>query len=243
MHAAGELERVVFERTPQGLLVAKAPEEAKLPLRLRTLLLAVDGRTTVGQFVPFLTGLAPLPEKFLELENLGLLRRKVAPSAARASGQLPAATVLQVDDVALRMLQNSYANAAPAAAAAPGAQQPAAPNAAAQHNLSNFEAELKLLEQMMLSPAATSDAGTVAASAALAGPASYSLADILAEMESFLARTAGMDGLPVSLLLEQIQSVQQLRQELDGYAELVAPYGDAGHAHVLQVQRMLASAR
>jgi hypothetical protein len=239
MHAAGELERVVFERTPQGLLVAKAPEEAGLPLRLRTLLLAVDGRTTVGQFVPFLTGLAPLPEKFLELENLGLLRRKAGTSAARVSAQSPVSAVLQVDDAALRMLQNSYAHAGPTQAT----QQPAAPFEPAQHNLANFEAELKLLEQMMRSPAATSDAGTVAASAALAGPASYALADILAEMESFLARTAGMDGLPVSLLLEQIQSVQQLRQELDGYAELVAPYGDAGHAHVLQVQRMLASAR
>jgi hypothetical protein len=241
MHAAAELERVVFERTPQGIVVAKAPEDARLPVRLRTLLLAVDGRTTVGQFVPFLTGLAPLPEKFLELENLGLLRRKDGTSVARASAQSPAAPVLELDEAALRTLQASYAHAAPASAAAQ--PPPAAAFASAQPSLPNFEAELKLLEQMMRSPAAPSDAGTVAASAALAGPVSYSLDDILAEMEGFLARTAGIDGLPVSLVLEQIQSVQQLRQELGGYAELVAPYGEAGQAHVLRVQRMLASAR
>jgi hypothetical protein len=236
VQATSELERVVFERTPQGLVVAKAPDEARLPPRLRTLLLAVDGRTTVGQFMPFLTGLAPLPEKFLELEKLGLLRRK-ASSVALRSGAEVAAPVLRLDEAALRTLQTSYAAASqPAAVPMPPAQITPA-------NLANFEAELKLLEHMMRSPALQSDAGTVAASATLAGPPSYTLADILAEMEQFLARTAGIDGLPVSLMLEQIQSVQQLRQELDGYAELVQPYGDVGHAHVLQVQRMLASAR
>ena len=75
------LARIVFERTPQGLMATKVLDDSGVPKRLRTLLLAVDGRTPVAQFVPFLTALAPLSEKFEELERLGLLRRKGQVSA------------------------------------------------------------------------------------------------------------------------------------------------------------------
>ena len=69
------LSEVIFERTLSGVSAVKLPKD-QLPRHLRTLLLAVDGRLPVSSFAPFLTTLAPLSEKFAELERLGFLKRK-----------------------------------------------------------------------------------------------------------------------------------------------------------------------
>ena len=69
------LATVIFERTPQGAVAIKSTG-TEVPRRLRTLLLAVDGRSPVSQYVPFLTAFAPLSEKFAELEGMGFLQRK-----------------------------------------------------------------------------------------------------------------------------------------------------------------------
>ena len=69
------LSEVIFERTLSGASAVKLPKD-QLPRHLRTLLLAVDGRLPVSSFAPFLTTLAPLSEKFAELERLGFLKRK-----------------------------------------------------------------------------------------------------------------------------------------------------------------------
>ena len=72
------LSEVIFERTLSGVSAVKLSKD-QLPRHLRTLLLAVDGRLPVSSFAPFLTTLAPLSEKFAELERLGFLKRKGGP--------------------------------------------------------------------------------------------------------------------------------------------------------------------
>ena len=245
------LARIVFERTPQGLMATKVLDDSGVPKRLRTLLLAVDGRTPVAQFVPFLTALAPLSEKFEELERLGLLRRKGQVSAeaverfSRArennasAAELPridAATASSdyapLDGRVLHSIQTSFV---------PAPQQ-AAPT------LDAFSAELQALERMMRNTAPAAP-GAVAAPAAPAAPVTVAtqpgvtLADVLGEISSFLARTAGLDGLPVALLIGQIQSVEQMRREMSGYSQVVLPYGAPAQAHLKLLEGMLAKAR
>lgn len=239
------LARIVFERTPQGLMATKVLDDSGVPKRLRTLLLAVDGRTPVAQFVPFLTALAPLSEKFEELERLGLLRRKGQVSAeaverfSRArennasAAELPridAATAgsdyAPLDGRVLHSIQTSFV---------PAPQQ-AAPT------LDAFSAELRALERMMRNTAPAAP-GVVAAPAAVAAQPGVTLADVLGEISSFLARTAGLDGLPVALLIGQIQSVEQMRREMSGYSQVVLPYGAPAQAHLKLLEGMLAKAR
>ena len=239
------LARIVFERTPQGLMATKVLDDSGVPKRLRTLLLAVDGRTPVAQFVPFLTALAPLSEKFEELERLGLLRRKGQVSAeaverfSRArennasAAELPridAATASSdyapLDGRVLHSIQTSFV---------PAPQQ-AAPT------LDAFSAELQALERMMRNTAPAAS-GVVAAPAAVAAQPGVTLADVLGEISSFLARTAGLDGLPVALLIGQIQSVEQMRREMSGYSQVVLPYGAPAQAHLKLLEGMLAKAR
>ena len=239
------LARIVFERTPQGLMATKVLDDSGVPKRLRTLLLAVDGRTPVAQFVPFLTALAPLSEKFEELERLGLLRRKGQVSAeaverfSRArennasAAELPridAATASSdyapLDGRVLHSIQTSFV---------PAPQQ-AAPT------LDAFSAELRALERMMRNTAPAAP-GVVAAPAAVAAQPGVTLADVLGEISSFLARTAGLDGLPVALLIGQIQSVEQMRREMSGYSQVVLPYGAPAQAHLKLLEGMLAKAR
>lgn len=82
------LSDVIFERTPLGASAVKLNDQ--LPRRLRMLLLTVDGRSSVANFVPFLTALAPLSEKFAELEQLGYLQRTGSKPAQAIDVKAPA---------------------------------------------------------------------------------------------------------------------------------------------------------
>lgn len=245
------LARIVFERTPQGVAAMKAADTANVPKPLRTLLLAVDGRTPVAQFVPFLTALAPLSDKFSALERLGLVRRKGQVSAdavdrfSRAQQDLPGTALLPridasapgsdyvpLDDAMLTRIETSFAPAA-----VPG-----------QPSLAAFDAELEALKRMMSAPSASPPRAAPVAGPARVTPqrakaAPASLSDVIAEISSFLAAAVGMDGLPVALLIEQIGSIDQMRRELPGYAQMLASYGVEAGAHLERIETMLASAR
>ena len=88
------LSNVIFERTPLGASAVKLNDQ--LPRRLRMLLLTVDGRSSVANFVPFLTALTPLSEKFAELEQLGYLQRK-GSKPAQASNAKTSALDSEID--------------------------------------------------------------------------------------------------------------------------------------------------
>ena len=77
---------------------------------------------------------------------------------------------------------------------------------------------------------------TIQATAAAQRPV---LANLLATMQAYLSDAAGMEGLPVALMLEQITSLAQLRGELPSYASLVASYGGDWAGHISTLTRML----
>jgi hypothetical protein len=78
------LGQVVFILSPLAI-AALAKRGDGLEPRLHTVLALVDGVTPVAQYVPFLRMLAPVEEKFAELESLGYLLRVglVSPMAVK----------------------------------------------------------------------------------------------------------------------------------------------------------------
>ena len=251
------LATVVFERTPKGAVAIKSTGD-QVPRRLRTLLLAVDGRSPVAQYVPFLTAFAPLSEKFAELEGMGYLQRKgnVAVGAVtrferaqnsgfgallpRIDARAPDSGFVPIQETDLRALAGSSVS-----------QQI---NKAGN----SFELELQAFARQMsgLAPAAApasvaqqatmrTDMGTKAAAPASEAPvipirpAKPDLPDLLREMERFLSKSAGAEALPMVLMLEQIKTLTQLRSELSGYVEMVQRYGPEADQHIKRLAGLL----
>lgn len=85
------LSNIVFERTAKGASACKANSK-ELPRQLKSLLLVVDGQSAVSKFIPYLTNLLPLSEKFTELELAGYIQRNHS-EASPLSGQLEVTSV------------------------------------------------------------------------------------------------------------------------------------------------------
>ncbi|MGL4574911.1 MAG: hypothetical protein ACRCV9_08995 [Burkholderiaceae bacterium] len=74
----------VYIRTTEGSLAISNPD-AHMPQRMRSLLVLIDGRTTVGRICEVLPGLAHMPGIFSALESMGFIRRVHARSALQAA--------------------------------------------------------------------------------------------------------------------------------------------------------------
>ncbi len=235
------LATVVFERTPSGAVAIKAAGD-EVPRRLRSLLLAVDGRSPVAQYVPFLTAFAPLSEKFSELEQMGYLRRKgsVASEAvdpferAQSSGF---GALLPLIDAA-----SPNAGFVPIAQADLAALATSASAMQARNVANGFELELQALARQMTAPVPSPSHAAQAAMPAtqtVAPTAKLTLTDLLGEMDAYLSRFAGADALPISLMLEQIKTLAQLRSELPQYFELVRRYGPSAEPHIERLANII----
>lgn len=242
-----DLANVVFERTPEGTAEIST-SASSLSRALRSVLLAVDGRSSVSRYAPFLTALTPLDDKFAALEQLGLLRRK---------GGRPA------DLVDL----TGAAASSPALAQAAAALLPTGPPAPAVPAAPSFEPELQALSRLIgvipdnpprtagasaardiwddmatFAPESSAAEPQPAAAPTLTPAPAPQLADLLAEMEAFLSASVGLDGLPVAIMVAQITSFDQLRSELAAYSELMRSYGLGAptEAHLSSLQAQLA---
>lgn len=233
------LASVVFERTSAGAVAIKATGDA-VPRQLRTLLLAIDGRSPVSRYVPFLTALAPLSEKFAQLELMGFACRKSDAGALPTQTQTLAnasvsATLSERDLLDLALALHSSEPA------------PRATDNAPRALLDPFESQLRVLAWESTSlggrelPTNIATASpTVAAQIAPSTSANKpQLRDLLNEMQGFLSQTAGMEGLPVAVMLEQITSLTQLRSELSAYSDLVTSYGGEVAEHLRKLRDLL----
>ena len=241
------LATVVFERTLRGAERVNASIDT-LPRALRSVLLAVDGCSSVAGYEPLLPALMPLAEKFAALEQLGLLRRK---------GSITDSPVVLTSP-----------SLAPEVAAA------GLPRAVSTETAPDFELELRALSRQMglvpdnavrvaiqsTSPGLLNDMEPLvdAASSAASTPAmaespelpavasaTATLKELLAEMEAFLSQAIGLDGLPVAIMVAQISSIEQLRLALPSYIELMRSYGLGAQteAHISSLESQLARCR
>ena len=247
------LTAIIFERTPEGAAQVTSSSNT-LPQVLRSVLLAVDGRSSVARYESFLPALMPLDEKFAALEQLGLLRRTGSDTAGRVGLTRPAL--------------------------APETAEVGVPDTAPAAPTSDFESELQALSRQLgvipdnsarragqggpsglwddmaswvdlANNATSTEASTATSTAPLpkSGPeplvpaeAAIRLEDLLAEMEAFLSEAIGLDGLPVAIMVAQISSIEQLRLEVPSYCELMRSYGLGAptEAHIASLETQLA---
>ena len=231
------LATIVFERTLAGADAIKTAGGA-IPRQLRTLLLAIDGRSPVSQYVPFLTVLAPLSEKFAQLEMMGLARRRLPVTGGDALAPSLSAEPQkahfsqQVSEAELRNFAGQMLS--------PFAPQQATPDPSDYANKLQILARSNYVNDAM--DGGNHTARAPASSRTAEPPAQPALANLLAHMQAYLSHAAGMEGLPVALMLEQITSLAQLRRELPSYAELVMSYGGSPEAHLKTLTDLLEQA-
>ncbi len=239
------LATVVFERTLRGAERINSSIDT-LPRALRSVLLAVDGCSSVAGYEPLLSALMPLAEKFAALEQLGLLRRKgsitdslvvlTSPAPGVAVVSLPRAMLTEtVPDFELELCALSR-------------QMGLVPDNAVRVAIQSTSPGL-LNDMEPLVDAASSAASTPAMAESPELPAVASatatLKELLAEMEAFLSQAIGLDGLPVAIMVAQISSIKQLRLALPSYIELMRSYGLGAQteAHISSLESQLARCR
>ncbi len=242
---------VVFELTSKGAEAMKSAGD-EVPRRLRTLLSAIDGQSTVAQYTAGFPALAPILEEFTELEALGYLQRQVGGAFYpdyRAAGA-------QKLEPSSQQPRTRASDPVPSAAPLLEAELRAlAGNIVAQPRssvISPFELELQALARQMAGDAEMAVPAPAPAparqpsekSAALASPNSPDprhpeLPDLQNEVEKFLKKSAGAEALPLILILDQIKTLDQFRAELPSYITLVKRYGPEAEQHIQRITDML----
>lgn len=256
------LAAVVFERTPEGAAKVGSNSDT-LPRALRSVLLAVDGRSSVARYEPFLPSLMPLDEKFAALEQLGLLRRKGSLDVGPVGLTCPA---LEPEAAEVGLSGTAPTESMPDESMS----DESTPDLKPDFEL-DFEPELQALSRQTglipdnparltgqgASPDSWDDMASFArlanqAAATVTAPrhsprpavagATTRLEDLLADMEAFLSQAVGLDGLPVAIMVAQISSIEQLRLELPSYSELLRSYGLGAQteAHLTSLETQLA---
>jgi hypothetical protein len=67
------------------------------------------------------------------------------------------------------------------------------------------------------------------------------LACMLREMEVFLSEVAGLEALPIVLMFKQITKLEQLKEELPAYFNLIDTFTNDKSKHVLQLEKILSN--
>ena len=242
------LATVVFERTLRDAERINSSIDT-LPRALRSVLLAVDGCSSVAGYEPLLSALMPLAEKFAALEQLGLLRRKgsitdslvvltsPSPAPAVAAAGLPRAVSTETApdfELELRALSRQM-----------GLVPDNAVRVAIQSTSPSLLNDMEPLVHAAASSAASTPAVAKSPELSAVASATATLKELLAEMEAFLSQAIGLDGLPVAIMVAQISSIEQLRLALPSYIELMRSYGLGAQteAHISSLESQLARCR
>jgi hypothetical protein len=225
----------VYERTAAGMAASRDPNTA-LPRMMKTLLMAVDGKTSVAMFQQLLPNFGDVAALFDALQANGL----VAPrSAAPRKATTPRPPLHVVP-----------ASAGPAPQVEPHrTTRPAA---------RTFETQLSQVDEADWSRAAAgastlqrADGGTfdpyrTAKPSRLAGAPhsiveSSRVRDARSAMTNFLFKYRPDVAMEATLMLERLDSTEQMIVSLDEYQRLVASAGRAAVDHIADVRRILAS--
>jgi hypothetical protein len=232
MHYPEPLVDVVFERTPQGVIASKV-NGADLPRNLKTLLLAIDGSSTVSKFVPFLTNLLPLSDKFVELERLGYVQRRVSndkkPVSTAAASSLVSKKALESEAA---LFEHALANLAKQQYQTETFEQPPT-----HHSFGN---DFSHVANVAASDATSDDVNVVDSAAVHATQQDRAaLAKILREMEVTLSNAAGLEALPIVMTFMQITTLDQLKTELPAYFEVIQSFNIDQGKHALVIENLM----
>jgi hypothetical protein len=221
-----DLDAIVYERTAKGMAASRDPASA-LPRMMKTLLMAVDGKTSVAMFQQLLPNFGDVAALFDALQANGLvLPRDAAKPAARAPLR-----VVQMRDTPPPH-QERASRTAPAAPQQRAVETgwrstAAAPSTLQQSDGASFDPYRGLVPSTL--------SGTRSAIAE-----SSRVRDARSEMTNFLFQYRPDVAMEVTLTLERLETTEQMLRNLDDYKRLVASAGRAAVEHLAEVRRILA---
>jgi hypothetical protein len=219
---------VVYERTAKGMASSRDPASA-LPRMMKTLLMAVDGKTSVAMFQQLLPNFGDVAALFDALQANGLVApRDAAKPAARAPLR-----VVPVREPAPAPRERSART--PAAATPP-------PRPAADTGWRSTAAAPSTLQQ---SDGAAFDPYRALVPNTLSGTR-YAIAessrvrDARSAMTNFLFQYRPDVAMEVTLTLERLETTEQMLSNFDDYKRLIASAGRVAVEHLAEVRRILA---
>ncbi|MGL4229763.1 MAG: hypothetical protein ACRDAM_10160 [Casimicrobium sp.] len=219
---------IIYVRTPVGTQVARDASK-EMPRGMRTLLLAVDGRTRVASYRMILSHLGDVGMLFEGLENAGYIARtdgvntRVAPPTPAATPR-PAtqASAVQRDLQSLAAMTSFQPTHQPAAAGEP--------------SIKNFDVLAKINEaqsHFTQGPNTLSNRG----SHQVVRTANLNKAKSL--MTDFLMRHLPDVAMEVSLSIDRIESFDELERSMPDYSQLVAKLGRVSVDHLREVRALI----
>jgi hypothetical protein len=222
---------IVYERTAKGMAASRDPASA-LPRMMKTLLMAVDGKTSVAMFQQLLPNFGDVAALFDALQANGL----VAPrDAAKPASRAPLRVVQMREPAPPAPPAPERAARTPPLAATPPQRAPetgwrstaAAPSTLQQSDGAAFDPYRALVPSTL--------SGTRYAIAE-----SSRVRDARSEMTNFLFQYRPDVAMEVTLTLERLETTEQMLRNLDDYKRLIASAGRAAVEHLANVRSILA---
>ena len=242
----------IYIRTAKGNEVALDPSSG-LPRKLRTLLIGIDGRTSVGAYIKGLSSFGDVDALLGSLRDAGLIE----PLAAARQGSNRGTNVEHTTASQSESWSDTTADysavkeAGIARASAFTKIGNAFRRSHASESISGQE-ELTSAPPFMpsyapvLRPAPLADlqpgrVGTYAPSKAgsSSSTAQYQLSNAISLMSDFVTQHLPADSLEIVLMLEGLGSVEQVLASLKGYEALVAPVGEPARGHLAELRGVL----
>jgi hypothetical protein len=224
---------LIYERTAKGMAASRDPS-SELPRMMKTLLMAVDGKTTVAMFQKLLPNFGDVGALLDGLQANGLVAPRDAGSRAASK---PPLRVVPLRD-----------NAPPPAPAARDSRstRPAPPPAPSRFTPdAGWRSTAAAPSTLQQSDGASFDPYRALVPNTLSGTR-YAIAessrvrDARSLMTNFLFQYRADVAMEVTLTLERLETTEQMLSSLDDYKRLVASAGRAAVEHLAEVRRILA---
>jgi hypothetical protein len=236
-------DNAVYQRTMRGNAVTRDPN-ADMPRMMKTLLMAVDGKTSVAMFQKLLPNFGDVGALLMALQANGLVEPRKAGEAVK-----PRAPLRVVNDAAQR----------PAGGLPPPPQRSAFADTQAHsthntvgHNAARFEAESAWHSTAgRTSTLQREDGGafnpyTNLVPNTLSGKRhaiveSSRVREARSRMTNFLFQYRPDVAMEASLSLERLETTEQMLVNLEEYKRLIASAGRVAVDHLAEVRRVLSS--
>lgn len=224
----------IYTRTDLGNAAALNPD-SPLPRKLRTLLIAIDGKTRLSTYINTLSSFGDVEALMESLLQAGLIR--VLPES------MPKVTAAG-NDLGAKIFSSpphpGWSNTEPGGS--PQNSRSNAPNSRSSSGMGEPVNDLLSWSKFQSQPQAAPRAPSFAPASSRAAPtAHYQLRNAIALMSDFVSSHLPADALEVVLALESLSSVEDVLNSLKGYESMIAPVGEPARKHLAELRTVLSS--
>ncbi len=222
---------ILYKRTDAGNAVALDPR-SPLPRKLRTLLIAVDGKTWRDTYVNSLSSFGDVAALLESLEQQGYIARMGTEDTGPDTHPN---TPWQHTNTQATLQQDSPL-------LAPSAIDSAFASAGIRNSATPSD-EVSSWARFQSNPLSMPPARPLSAARVGAAPSSaqYQLRGAISLMSDFVTTYLPADSLEIVLTLEGLSSVEQVIASLKGYQAMIATAGESARRHMAELRTLLAS--